>query len=45
MQQAVRRKKHADAEAEEAAAQEEPAVEPDMEEENEVRLRLASSDQ
>jgi twitching motility protein PilT len=45
VQQAVRRKKHAEAEAEEAAAQEEPAAEPDMEEENEVRLRLASSDQ
>jgi twitching motility protein PilT len=45
VQQAVRRKKHAEAEAEEAAAQEEPAAEPDTEEENEVRLRLASSDQ
>ena len=45
VQQAVRRKKHAEAEAEEAAAQEEPAAEPDTDEENEVRLRLASSDQ
>jgi twitching motility protein PilT len=45
VQQAVRRKKHAEAEAEEAAAQEAPAAEPDTGEENEVRLRLASSDQ
>jgi twitching motility protein PilT len=44
VQQALRRKKHAEAAAEEAAA-EEPAEEPEAEEENEVRLRLASTDQ
>jgi twitching motility protein PilT len=45
VQQALRRKKHAEAEAEQAAAEEQPAEEPEAEEENEVRLRLASSDQ
>jgi twitching motility protein PilT len=45
VQQALRRKKHAEAEAEHAAAKEQPAEEPEAEEENEVRLRLASSDQ
>jgi twitching motility protein PilT len=44
VQQALRRKKHAEAAAEQAAA-EEPAEEPEAEEENEVRLRLASTDQ
>jgi twitching motility protein PilT len=44
VQQALRRKKHAEAAAEEAAV-EEPAEEPEAEEENEVRLRLASTDQ
>ena len=44
MQQALRRKKHEETAAEEAAA-EEPAEEPEAEEENEVRLRLASSDE
>jgi twitching motility protein PilT len=45
VQQALRRKKHAEAAAAEEAAAEEPAEEPKPEEENEVRLRLASSDQ
>jgi twitching motility protein PilT len=44
VQQALRRKKHEETAAEEAAA-EAPAEEPEPEEENEVRLRLASSDQ
>jgi twitching motility protein PilT len=44
VQQALRRKKHEETAAEEAAA-EEPAEEPEAEEENEVRLRLASSDE
>jgi twitching motility protein PilT len=45
VQQALRRKKHAEAAAAEEAAAEEPAEEPKPEEDNEVRLRLASSDQ
>jgi twitching motility protein PilT len=45
VQQALRRKKHAEAEGEHAAAEEQPAEAPEAEEENEVRLRLASSDQ
>jgi Tfp pilus assembly ATPase PilU len=44
VRQALRRKQHAEAEATEAAV-EDPAEEPDPEEENEVRLRLASNDQ
>jgi twitching motility protein PilT len=45
VQQALRRKKHEEAAAEETAAAEEPADEPEPEEKNEVRLRLASSDE
>jgi twitching motility protein PilT len=44
VQQALRRKKHEEAAAGETAAAEEPADEPEPEE-NEVRLRLASSDE